>query len=212
MDCEKCNTIEAQFDKKVVTKKLHQYRLKGPKKETKILINALKSFGINGHTLLDVGGGFGGLAIELLKVGVISATNVEASSAYLDGAKTEATRHGFIDQISLIQDDFVSVANQIKPAEIVTLDKVICCYDDMISLVKASVEKAKKLYGVIYPRDTWWVKLVIGIENFIRKAQGNGFRVFVHPTQEVDRIVRENGLKRVFYRELIDWQIVVYAR
>ncbi|MEJ2094596.1 MAG: hypothetical protein P8X93_05375 [Gammaproteobacteria bacterium] len=212
MNCEKCNAIEAQFDQKVVTKKLRQYHLKGPNRESKILINALKSFDINGYSLLDIGGGIGSIDIELLKAGVISATNVEASSAYLKEAETEATKQGYTDQISLIQGDFVSVENQIKPAEIVTLDKVICCYDDMVSLVKASVEKAKNLYGVIYPRDTWWIKIVVGIENFIQRIKGTSFRVFVHPTIQVDRIVRENGMKRVFYRKLIDWQIVVYAR
>ena len=212
MNCEKCNAIEAQFDQKVVAKKLRQYHLKGPNRESKILIDALKSFNINGNSLLDIGGGFGGIAIELLNAGVISATNVEASSAYLKGAETEASKQGYLNQISLIQGDFVNVKGNIKPAEIVTLDKVICCYDDMVSLVKSSVEKAKNLYGVIYPRDTWWVKIMVWVENFIRKIKGNSFRVFVHPTREVDRIVRENGMKRVFYRKLIDWQIVVYAR
>ena len=82
----------------------------------------------------------------------------------------------------------------------------------MVSLVSASVEKTTKLYGLIYPRDTWWVKVSIMVENLIRKIKGSSFRVFVHPTSEVDRIVRENGLKLAFCRNLIDWQIVVYAR
>lgn len=212
MDCEKCCVIAAQFDQKVVNKKLRQYRLKGPRKETKILINALKSLGIDGYTVLDVGGGFGALCFELLKAGVNSAVNVEASSAYVDDAREEAAKQGYSDQLTLIQGDFVSIENQIKPADIVTLDKVICCYDDMSSLVQTSVKKAIKFYGVIYPRSKWWVKLVIWIENFFRKIRGNNFRVFVYSTKEVDRIVRENGFKKVFIRELIVWQIVVYAR
>jgi hypothetical protein len=82
----------------------------------------------------------------------------------------------------------------------------------MVSLVSASVEKATKLYGLIYPRDTWWVKVSIMVENLIRKIKGNSFRVIVHPASEIDRIVKENGLKLAFSRNLIDWQIVIYTR
>ena len=108
--------------------------------------------------------------------------------------------------------DFVAIAHEVPPADIVTLDKVICCYDDMESLVAKSVQKANKLYAVIYPRDTWWVKAGIAVENLVRKLKGSNFRVIVHPTRAVDRLIKENGMEKRFYRALIDWQIVVYAR
>jgi hypothetical protein len=38
------------------------------------------------------------------------------------------------------------------------------------------------------------------------------FRVFVHPTQEVEAVVSRQGLKRRFYRQTLIWQVVVYAR
>jgi magnesium-protoporphyrin O-methyltransferase len=154
----------------------------------------------------------GVLEVELIKAGAFSATNVEASSAYIDAATQEASRQALSDQIQHIHGDFVDLAPDVPPADIVTLDKVVCCYDDMESLVRRSVEKATKLYGLIYPRDTRWVKLTIGIENLLRKLKGSDFRVIVHPTKEVDRLIREAGLRVLFQRELIDWQIVVYGR
>ena len=212
MDCCQCDLIEAQFDRETVAKKVDRYREQGLKKETEILVDALRAEGVEGCSVLDVGGGLGALEFELLKAGSGTVTNVEASSAYIEAAKAESSRQGFSERVSHMHGDFVAIAYEVPPADVVTLDKVICCYDDMVSLVSSSVQKANKLYGVIYPRDTWWVKAGIGLENLIRKLKGNSFRVIVHPPRAVDRLIMENGMEKRFYRALIDWQIVVYAR
>jgi 2-polyprenyl-3-methyl-5-hydroxy-6-metoxy-1,4-benzoquinol methylase len=212
MDCCQCDLIETQFDRETVAKKVERYRKQGLKKETEILVDALLAEGVEGRSLLDVGGGLGALEFELLKAGSSRATNVEASSAYIEAAQAESLRQGCAERVSHIHGDFVAIANDVPPADVVTLDKVICCYDDMVSLVSSSVQKANKLYGVIYPRDTWWVKAAIAVENLIRKLKGNSFRVIVHPTRAVDQLIRDSGMEKRFYRALIDWQIVVYAR
>ena len=212
MDCCQCQLIEAQFDRKSVESKVRKYHEKGLKKETRILVEALISEGIEGSSILDVGGGLGALEFELINAGAAHATNVEASSAYVDAASEEASRQGLSAQIQHIHADFVDVAQDVPAADIVTLDKVVCCYDDMRALVTSSVEKANRLYGLIYPRDTWWVKLGIGLENLLRRLRGNDFRVIVDPTQEVDRLIKDRGLTLRFHRNLIDWQIVVYGR
>jgi 2-polyprenyl-3-methyl-5-hydroxy-6-metoxy-1,4-benzoquinol methylase len=212
MDCCRCQLIETQFDREVAESKVRGYHEKGPQKETRILVEALLLEGVDGSSMLDVGGGIGVLEFELIKAGAASAINVEASSAYVDAAREEASRQGLSAQIQHIHGDFVDLAPDVPPADIVTLDKVVCCYDDMQSLVRGSVAKATKLYGLIYPRDNWWVKVAIGIKNLYRRLRGNDFRVIVHPTKEVDRLVKEAGMKVLFHRELIDWQVVVYGR
>lgn len=212
MDCCRCQLIEAQFDRKTVEGKVRQYHEKGLKKETRILVEALISEGIEGSSILDVGGGLGALEFELIKTGASQATNVEASSAYVDAASEEASRQGLSAQVQHIYGNFVDVARDVPAADIVTLDKVVCCFDDMEALVSSSVEKANRLYGLIYPRDTWWVRIGIGLENLLRRLRGNDFRVIVHPTREVDRLIKDHGLTVLFHRNLIDWQIVVYGR
>ena len=164
MDCSQCQLLETRFDQELVGSKVHQYHQKGLRKETRILVNALVSAGVEGYSLLDVGGGLGALEFELLKAGVAKVTNVEASTAYGDAVKSESSRLGFYDNISHIHGNFIDIAHEVSPADLVTLDKVICCYDDMTSLVSSSVEKVKKLYGLVYPRDTWWVRAAIGVE------------------------------------------------
>ncbi len=213
MDCCQCQGIERRFDHKYVAKKLEKYRKDGPKKTTWQLIQALRAEGVKGMTLLDIGGGVGDIQHELLKSGVSHVTNSEASTAYLEACREEAERLGYAAQIRHMQGNFVELAKDISPADIVTLDRVICCYHDMPSLVNLSTQKAGRFYGVVYPRDRWWVRLGVWVYYNVRYwLQRNPMRVFVHPPQAVEAIVRSNGLERRFYREMGPWQVVVYAR
>jgi len=212
MNCCQCQGIETQFNRTSVAKNLKQYRKKGPIRTTHMLIDALKGEGIKGMTLLDVGGGIGAIQHELLRAGASKAMNVEASKAYIEAAKEEAERQGHADRVSFRYGNFVDLAPDIPQADIVTLDRVICCYHDMEALVGLSSVLARRLYGVVYPRDTWRAKIENALENFVYWLRRSSFRVFVHPTEAVDKVVRRNGLERRFYREVGTWQVVVYAR
>ncbi len=212
MNCCQCQGIETLFDRKYVAKELARYRTKGPDKTTRMLLDSLKDEDIDGMTLLDIGGGVGAISNELFKAGLSRATNVEASSAYLEAAKDEAERQGHADRMSLRHGNFVDLASDIPPADIVTLDRVICCFPDMQALVGVSVARARKLYGVVYPRDTWWIKTGLAVQNLFFRLQQSPYRAFAHPTAAVDALVRSNGLKPRSSQKTIVWQVVVYAR
>lgn len=213
MDCCQCQGIETKFDQKYVAKKLKQYRKNGPKPTTRQLIEALQAEEIAGMTLLDIGGGVGDIQHEMIRSGVSSVTDCEASTAYLEACRQEAERLGQSDRIHHIQGNFVGLAKDIPPADIVTLDRVICCYHDMPNLINLSAQKARKLYGVVYPLDKWWIRLgVLLYYNFRNWLKRNPMRMFVHPPEIVDAVIRSNGLERRFYRVLGTWQVVVYAR
>jgi magnesium-protoporphyrin O-methyltransferase len=207
-----CKGIEMIFNQKSAVRELKQYRRKGPNRTTQMLIDALKTEGIEGMTLLDIGGGVGAIQHELLSAGVRSAANVDASAAYVAVAKEEAERRGHAGLVSYYHGDFIQLAPEIAPADIVTLDRVICCYDDMQALVGLSSARARNMYGLVYPRDTWWMKIRVAIENFVYRLVRNPFRSFVHPTERVDAVVRSSGLRRRLYRKTFLWQVVVYAR
>src|SRR5687768_12758136 len=200
MDCCQCKGIETLFDQKEAETKLKAYRKDGPAKTTRMLIEALEAQGIDGTTLLDIGGGVGAIQHELLRAGVERATGVDASTAYLKAAQEEAEQRGHADRITYHHGNFVDLAPQIAPADIVTLDRVICCYHDMPALVGLSVAKAGRLYGLVYPRDTWWMRFGIVLANLYFRVVRNPFRTFVHPTQAVDALVRGNGFEQRFYR------------
>ena len=212
MNSCQCQGIECRFNQKATAKKLRQYREKGPELTTRLLIEALKTEGVAGQTLLDIGGGVGAIQFELLDAGVARATGVEASQAYVEAAREEAHRRGLAGRINVLHGNFIDLASDIPPADIVTLDRVICCYHDMPQLVELSSVRANKLYGLVYPRHTWWVRLGFLVENFLYKLQRTPFRVFLHPTGAVERILQTNGWQRCFYKTHGVWQVVLYSR
>jgi magnesium-protoporphyrin O-methyltransferase len=212
MNCAQCQGIEELFGQKYVTRELSRYRAKGPDKTTRMLAEAIKKEGVDGLTLLDVGGGLGAIQHELLRVGAQEATDVDASSAYIAAARDEAKRRGLAERIHHLHGDFVDLAGSIAPADIVTLDRVICCYPDMEELVGLSAARASRLYGLVYPRDAWWVKIVLALQNLFFRLRGNPFRSYVHSSRRVEALVKGKGLQRRSFRQTLAWQVIVYAR
>ncbi len=213
MDCCQCQGFEMKYDQRYVARKLKKYHRNGPKKTSQQLIEALQAKGVSGMTLLDIGGGIGEIQHALLRSGISSATDSEASTVYMETCRQEAERQGHADRIFHVPGDFVEVAKDIAPADIVTLDRVICCYRDMPALVNLSTQKARKMYGIVYPLDRWWITLAMEFYyNFRAWAQHNPMRNFVHPSEEVEAIIQSNGLSRCFYRLMGPWQVEVFAR
>ena len=212
MDCCQTQNYNGFFDRKIAEKELKNYQKKGPDKTTKVLIDVLKSLGMEGLTLLDIGGGIGVIQHELLKDGIVSAVSVDASKAYIEVSKEEAERNGNADRITFYCGNFVELAFKFPKSDIVTLDRVICCYPDMWSLVGLSSQLVKKYYGLVYPRDTWWVKKGVSFANFFLWILHKNFRTFVHPTQEVDQLIPRFGFVQRFYHKTLIWQIVIYGK
>jgi magnesium-protoporphyrin O-methyltransferase len=213
MECCQCEGIEIKFDQKYVAKKLKQYREKGSKETTRILIDVLKDALDHEMTLLDIGSGLGDIQHELLHAGVTESINCEASSGYIDACKDEAERQGHASRITHFKGNFVDSAESIPSADIVTLDRVICCYHDMPELVNKSLSKTRKLYGIVIPIDKWWVKIGISIYYNLRfLIQRNPFRIFVHPPEDVETLITNHGFRNIFYQIKGTWQISVYEK
>ena len=212
LQCCQCEGIEQEFDQKEAANALKRYRQKGPDKTTRMLLDALVAEGVEGLTLLDIGGGVGALTNELLRAGVARATGVDASTAFFEAARAEAEQQGHADRVSFHHGNFVDLTPEISQADIVTLDRVICCYHDVEGLVGRAAEKADRLLGAVYPRDTWWARLFERVLNAYQWARRRSFRGFVHPTRVVDGLLRRKGLIPRSYAQTILWQVVVYTR
>jgi len=212
MNCAQCQGIEELFSEEYVAKELKRYRKRGPDKTTRMLIEALKEENVEGLTLLDIGGGLGAIQHEMLRAGIQSTTDIEASRAYVSAAKAETERRGYAEQAHYQHGNFVDLAANIPPADIVTLDRVICCYPDMQKMVGLSVSRAGKLYGLVFPRNDWWMKVWLVIQTFFLRLSKSRFRTYLHPTQAVEDLVFKQGFQRRFYRRTFVWQVVLYSR
>ncbi len=212
MTCDQCRGIEGMFGKREARQLVARYRRRGAAKTTRLLVAALEAEGVGGQTLLDIGGGIGAIQLALLKAGVTHATDIDASTAYLTVAQSEAQHEGLADRVEYQYGNFMDLGPNLPTAGVVTLDRVICCYHDMRGLVGLSVAKAGKLYGLVYPRDTWWTHTAVAVMNLVQRVRRDPFRVFVHSQTAVDALVRSSGLAQRYRRTAGLWQVVVYAR
>ena len=126
-------------------------------------------------------------------------------------ARGEAERSGFGDRTTYQHGNFVDQADGVAPVDIVTLDRVICCYSDMHTLVRRSAERAKRIYALVSPRDVWWMHAAQHGLNLVERIQRSAFRFFVHPDAEVEAILIERGMTRRFHKNLGVWQVNVWA-
>jgi hypothetical protein len=200
------------FDAESARKDLLSYRANGPDGTTKRLLDVLIGEGVSGASLLDIGGGVGVVQLELLAAGAARALDVDASAPYLAVAESEARDRGFGDRTSYRHGDFVDIADEIEPADVVTLDRVICCYPDVLSLVSRSAMRATRLYGLVYPVDRWWTRAVARIMNFLDRLGRSDYRMHVHPQVLVDQLIRDAGLEPHYRHTGMVWQTAVYAR
>jgi magnesium-protoporphyrin O-methyltransferase len=211
--CRQCEGLENLFDDGTAKSDLEAYRREGPAKATRLLLDHLRGAGVNGLTLLDIGGGVGAIQHELVASGVSATVDVDASRAYLAAAQSEAAQRGYAEQAQYHHGNFLDLAPQIEPADIVTLDRVICCFPDMPGMVRRSAERAKRFYGLVYPRDTWYMRTADKVGNAFLWLARNKFRFYVHPAAAVDRLVQAEGLRLRFHRNAdFFWQVLVYER
>lgn len=216
MSCSQCDGIEAQFGDAAARKQLRRFRRRGPDKTTRLLIDSVRAAlgGSSASTaaLLDIGGGVGAIHHELLEGAVSTATHVDASTSYLAAAREETARRGHAGRVDFVHGDFVSESEKIPNADVVTLDRVICCYHDMPGLVERSAAKARRFYGAVYPRGTWGMGVALRAINTWLRVKRSAFRVFHHRPADIDAVLRAAGLNRRLLRQTWGWEIVVYER
>lgn len=210
--CCQAEAIAELFGPRIARRELRRFRRRGPIRTTRMLIEALRAEGVGGASILDVGGGVGAIHHELLDAGASEALQVDVSPSYLEAAREEAARRGHDGRVELRHGDFVALAGKVGDFDVVSLDRVICCYPDMERLVALSAGRARRLYGAVYPRDVWWVRAALAMGNACMRLRRSAFRLYLHPPAAVEAVLREHGLTPRTRRRTLVWHIVVYAR
>lgn len=212
MSCRQCQGISSFFDDRVAARERKKYRKRGPDKSTRLLIEALREHAGEARTLLDIGGGIGAIQHAFVGDGFEAGVSVDASPAYLHTARAEAEERGYVHKMRYLEGDFLAHADAVSEADVVTLDRVICCFDDMEALVTASAGKARRLYGLVFPRVNVLTRPGFRMLNLMLRLRRSAFRTYLHPTERVDALVRARGLHLVTYRQTLLWQVRVYGR
>ncbi|MCC7117014.1 MAG: class I SAM-dependent methyltransferase [Anaerolineales bacterium] len=207
-----CQITDAQFDEGVAKQNLKDYLSRGPAKHTKLILQAVRSLRLKNASLLDVGGGIGIIHHELMQDVVERAVHVDASSAYLKIAKEESAKRGAADAVQFIHADFTDVETEIEEVDIVTLDRVVCCYPDFQRLLTAAGRHGRRALALTYPQETWYFKAVSRLANFVQRLRKDPFRVFIHPVAQMESLLRELGFARTQTKRIFLWEMSLYEK
>ncbi len=200
------------FGPGIARRELRRYLRKGPAGSTRRLIDALAAGGVEGRTFLDIGGGIGAIQCELMARGAKGGTGVDASPAYLQAARAEAVRRGYGDRIRHVGGDFTFLASDLEAADLVTLDRVLCCYPDMPALLAAAAPLSRTALGLVFPRSTWLTRTGVALVNAVQRLRRHPFRVHIHDPQRVEALLAHHGFGQRLLHEGRLWRVELYRR
>jgi magnesium-protoporphyrin O-methyltransferase len=189
-----------------------RFARKGLEPSQEQLMKGLMSSGFSHASLLDIGCGTGYLHQRLLQAGAETAVGVDLSTEMVEEARAQARAQGLAERTDYRAGDFVELAEVLSPADIVILDKVICCYPDADALVQRSARMAGRVYAFTVPRDRWPVRFALFTARVFLALIRCGFRTYVHDVAAIDRWLTQLGFARAFEECTFVWLTRVYAR
>jgi SAM-dependent methyltransferase len=206
-------SCERVFDRETADRDVRDFRRKGAPWSTRELIDELASgVDLAGATVLDVGAGVGAVHLELLARGAARAVDVDGAGAYVAVARKEAERAGVADRVEHVVGDLTLVAPTLAMADLVALDRVVCCYGDMASLLTAASTLARARLGLVYPRDRWWIRAGAAIGNLVMFRRSSGYQMRVHRVAAMTALLEAAGFARVAGRDGRLWRVETWAR
>jgi hypothetical protein len=204
--------FERIFDESEAASDLRSWERDGLPDSTAELIEALRSEGVEGAAVIDIGAGVGMVHLELLAAGAATAIDVDASSAYLATAGAEAERRGVGDRVTYLHGNVVDLAPSLARADIVTLDRVICCYPDLRALLAAATLPGPRLIGLVHPTDPWWVRASAVVLNALSRLLRRRDDFYIHRQREIDGLLSEAGFRQLHKGGSRVWRVAVYGR
>jgi len=202
----------SHFNPKKAERDRRRYQRRGPDATTRILLSELRRCPLQGFHLLDVGGGIGVIAVELAGAGLASVTLADASAGYLEAARRHLASGNASLPAQFILGDFAATADSLPDADIVTLDRVVCCYPDVEALLRGAAARARRMVAFTYPRDTWYVQASVMLENSWYWLRQDGFRAFVHSPERMASVLQSSGFVRAARHATLQWAFDLYSR
>jgi SAM-dependent methyltransferase len=207
-DC--CSAPYAKlFGRRQARRDARRFRRKGLDATAQRIVDSLAERGVGGASVLEVGGGVGGVEIELLRAGADHAANVELSPKYEEEATRLLQESGFDSRVDRRVGDFV--AGPVRPADVVVMHRVVCCYPDEEALVGAAAEHSTRLLALSFPRDSLHLRPIawgcnLALRLFFR------FRFYVRPPETVLAPALARGFRVVDEHRGVFWRIAVLER
>lgn len=190
----------------------NRYRRKGLDATSRRIFEFVKAQGVAGRTVLEVGGGIGAIQIELLKAGASRTVSVELTPTYEDDANALLQEAGLADRSERKIMDFAMAGAEVDGADIVIMNRVICCYPDMPRLAGQASDHARQLLVMSFPRRAWWMRVGLGLANLMLRLTRREFQIFLHPPKQILATSEQHGLRTVLDQTGVIWTVAALRR
>lgn len=189
-----------------------RYQRRGLDRTSARIVALLREQAVQGLTLLDIGAGIGAVELELLKDGLVQAMGVELTPTYEEVAASLLTAAGIQDRVERRVMHFAEAGADIAAADIVVMNRVVCCYPDMPRLAGTAADHARRLLVMSFPNGRWWTRLAMGVLNAVLRLRRRQFRVFLHPPDQIVATAERHGLRTRLNMPGRVWQVVAFDR
>jgi 2-polyprenyl-3-methyl-5-hydroxy-6-metoxy-1,4-benzoquinol methylase len=200
------------FSKRAARRDARRYREGGLDDIGAEMVAFLRERGVEGATVLEVGGGVGALQLELLKAGAARATNLELSPEYEDAAAELAQEAGVAERVERRLGDLAADPGLAGEADAVLMHRVVCCYPDYDALVGAAAERTRRYLVMSFPRPRVLIRLGMGAVNLGARLLRWEYRTWVHPPEAIVAAAERHGLALVGESSGRIWQVASLER
>jgi hypothetical protein len=201
------------FDTRYADKVARRYRRRGLTSTEERVVRFLASTGIEGASVLEVGGGVGEMQLELLARGAARTTNLELSGAYEDDARRLIDEAGVGGRVRRILGvDLAGSPDSVDTADVVVLHRVVCCYPQYERLLGAAADRALRAIAFTHPPRTVWTRAAVGVGNLMVGLSGRSYRGFVHSPDAMAEVIRRHGFEVRYRHRGLSWCVVGAVR
>jgi magnesium-protoporphyrin O-methyltransferase len=200
------------FSERSAQAEARRFRKRGLDGTSNGIVDFLKKRGVAGDTVLEVGGGIGAIQIELLKAGAAAVTSIELTPTYEDVAAGLLAENGLADRVERKVMDFADSEQRVEAADVVVMNRVVCCYPDMPRLVHAASRHARKVLVMTYPTKSPVLVAVFGIANFLLRAFRREFHIFLHSPPAILATSGADGMSIALNHKGILWTTAALTR
>jgi magnesium-protoporphyrin O-methyltransferase len=200
------------FTARFARRTANRYRKRGLDKTARRMVELVAQNGLQGATVIEIGGGVGDIQVELLKRGAARTTNLELSPAYEAEAQRLLADAGLTGRADRRIVDIAASPTEVEPADVVVLHRVVCCYPDHAKLLGAAADHARRQVVFSHPPRNAVARAIIGMQNLFLRLSGSEFRVFAHPPAALLRVLSDHGLQPTTVGSARVWQIAAAAR
>ena len=210
--CCRAGPCEQVFKPRWGRRSLARYRAKGLDGLDRQIVASASRDGVDGAHVMEIGGGIGVVQAELLAAGAARGQIVEMVSSWEPYAVELAREKGVEERTTFRIADVIDEPDAVEPADVVVLNRVVCCSPDGVELTRSAARLAQRTLVLSFPRAVFWFRAGTRLMNAAYWVRRSTYRVFLHPRASLLAAARSEGLDVADEGRTFAWEYVAFRR